>query len=520
MAVRNRRSSGQAVRRPAKVLIAVACRLFGASVIVVIGGTFIHPADAVILAVILVAAYPVVTFTRSQNELTKKGTELARTIPEITALKQSDAEAFTVFFTGRGPVNGSQPPRSLQGNQPPQIPAWLPTLPASTRDFQRHPHMIRGIGQAGAGRARHQSTPRWPTGARQTRLPGIPPERWSARTDAATRTDAAGNSSLSFCLSLTGSQRDSLILRGRRKSFAPGEILCHQGGPADHVILIMSGRVRVFVDDPGGRRLIAERGPGDVVGERAAFRARPRSATIIAVEPVQALIVSTRDFTSFVTEHPAVLELVEQQIYDRLAEGGSFSCPPGSAAWVGQNCSILFTDIAGFASVARDDHDRQVIRRVLYGILITAFDAAGIPWSCCHHEDRGDGVLIIVPPEIPTGWIVQRIVGHLATALRRHNRAAEDATRIQLRAALNVGPILSDTEGVCGQAVNHAARLLDAAPLKKKLAETRADLAFIASEFVFDNVIRHIPGLDDRTGYWRVSFRAKESRITAWVQLK
>jgi hypothetical protein len=29
----------------------------------------------------------------------------------------------------------------------------------------------------------------------------------------------------------------------------------------------------------------------------------------------------------------------------------------------------------------------------------------GRPWAECHHEDRGDGVLIIIPPRIP-GYLV------------------------------------------------------------------------------------------------------------------
>ena len=41
------------------------------------------------------------------------------------------------------------------------------------------------------------------------------------------------------------------------------------------------------------------------------------------------------------------------------------------------------------------------MRSGLYGSLRAAFVRSGIPWDLCYHEDRGDGVLILVPPEVP-----------------------------------------------------------------------------------------------------------------------
>jgi hypothetical protein len=66
---------------------------------------------------------------------------------------------------------------------------------------------------------------------------------------------------------------------------------------------------------------------------------------------------------------------------------------------------MLAVDIAGYTRADRDNDIRLYLRRSLYQILQDAFQGSGLPWAECHHEDRGDGVLIIIPPRIP-GYLV------------------------------------------------------------------------------------------------------------------
>ena len=65
---------------------------------------------------------------------------------------------------------------------------------------------------------------------------------------------------------------------------------------------------------------MAVRGPGQLIGERAALEVNPRSATVVALQTVVALVVSTADFAAFISTYPAVLKLVENQIFTRLRE--------------------------------------------------------------------------------------------------------------------------------------------------------------------------------------------------------
>jgi hypothetical protein len=61
--------------------------------------------------------------------------------------------------------------------------------------------------------------------------------------------------------------------------------------------------------------------------------------------------------------------------------------------------TIVVVDIAESSDPIRTNAHRLVIRKAMYSALATAFGRHD--WPRCHCEDRGDGVLILVPPEIP-----------------------------------------------------------------------------------------------------------------------
>ncbi len=90
---------------------------------------------------------------------------------------------------------------------------------------------------------------------------------------------------------------------------------------------------------------------------------------------------------------------------------------------------------------------------------------------------------------------------------------------MQLRVALNVGPVVSDPQGVSGEAIILAARILEAPVLKKELARSTADLGVIVSAFIYDSVVKHAPGSVDPGQYRHLRFRVKESTVTAWMYL-
>ena len=324
---------------------------------------------------------------------------------------------------------------------------------------------------------------------------------------------------VSFWGALDPTEREAFRAVAFSRTFAAGARLIREGDPADHVIVILSGRTMICLEENGTERVLAERGPGQLVGERGALQVTIRSASVIALETVQALVARTPDFAAFISAHPRVLAIVEGQLYDRLTEdpAGRVSPAPHRARspqlLIGENCTIILSDVVGFGARTRTDEDRRVIREALFSMTHIALQDLPDVWSW---DDRGDGLLTVVPPSVPTADVIAHMHKELPAALEEHNRAHRDAARIRLRVAINVGPVASDTMGVSGEAIIVTARMVEAPRFKEAMDRAGASLGVIASTFVYDHVIRHEPG---EKAYSQVRVDVKESRLPAWMKL-
>ena len=325
--------------------------------------------------------------------------------------------------------------------------------------------------------------------------------------------------SVSFWAALDPTEREALRSVAFSRTFAAGARLIREGDPADHVVVILSGRTLICLDEKGTERVLAERGPGQLVGERGALQVSVRSASVIALETVQALVVRTPDFAAFISAHPRVLAIVEGQVYDRLTEDpagwGSYTDHPARPRQplTGENCTVILSDVVGFGARTRTDEDRRVIREALFSMTHTALQDLPDVWSW---DDRGDGLLTVVPPIVPTSKVIAHLHKELPTALEEHNSAHRDSARIQLRVAIHVGPVATDTLGASGEAIIVTARMVDAPRFKEAMDKSRATLGVIASTFIYESVIRHDLSL---TGYSQVHVDVKESSIPAWMKL-
>jgi CRP-like cAMP-binding protein len=322
----------------------------------------------------------------------------------------------------------------------------------------------------------------------------------------------------SFWRELTLAEQEALRSVAARQDFRAGDRLMREGDQADHVMVIIEGHTRIVVDENGRERVLAERGPGELIGERSGLQHSVRSASVIAQEAAAVLTVGTEDFTAFVNAYPRVFDIVERQLYDRLTQ--PIADRPAAyevmqPLWNGQNCTILFSDVVAFSSRDRNDGDRLAIRKAL--LEMTLFVLRGIPgaWS----QDRGDGLLTVVPPSIPTADVMTLLHRELPAALDRHNSTGDEPIRFQLRIAVNVGPVTSDTIGVSGEAIIIAARLLEAPAFKNAIATSSANLGIIAPPFVFDTAIRHCLNSVELVGYSRIQAVTKGCRVRAWVKL-
>ncbi len=180
--------------------------------------------------------------------------------------------------------------------------------------------------------------------------------------------------------------------------------------------------------------------------------------------------------------------------------------------------TILVVDVEQFGDPTRSNLDRLAVRDGMYQSLTQAFMAAGVPWLDCDREDRGDGILVVIPPTVAKSVLVESIPEHLAATLTAHNNTHDAPGRIRLRMALHAGEIHYDDHGVVGRAIDHTFRMLNTSELKAALAQSTSALAIITSSWFYDEVIRHGPP-HIRSTFRPVHLLMKDAGTTAWISL-
>ncbi|GAA4236128.1 hypothetical protein GCM10022254_45020 [Actinomadura meridiana] len=194
----------------------------------------------------------------------------------------------------------------------------------------------------------------------------------------------------------------------------------------------------------------------------------------------------------------------------RAAKDGS---PPDGAS------VFLLCDVAEFSAAVRGDPVRVRVRGAMYAGLARSLGAAGVDWDECYREDRGDGVMIILRPDVKVESLLSEVLDQLRSEVRHHNEASSEAAQMRLRVAVGVGEAVSDGSGIVSSALTHTFRLLDAQPLKDAVREAETGIALIVSRRVYEDVVRHGRGRVDPGDYYRVEVRVKETVDEAWVMV-
>src|SRR4249919_3446571 len=110
-----------------------------------------------------------------------------------------------------------------------------------------------------------------------------------------------------FMARLRPADREELTARARTRRWPAGASLFLEGEQSSTVVVIASGRVKVFsLTEDGEEVLLAVRGQGALLGELSAVDGLPRSASVAALEPVVAHVLSVDVFRDFLTTHAAV----------------------------------------------------------------------------------------------------------------------------------------------------------------------------------------------------------------------
>ncbi|HEX8679448.1 MAG TPA: cyclic nucleotide-binding domain-containing protein, partial [Chthoniobacterales bacterium] len=110
------------------------------------------------------------------------------------------------------------------------------------------------------------------------------------------------------------------LLKEERYEF--GDVIVHQGDPADAFYVLLSGRARAIKTDQNGTEIaLATLRPGDVFGEAALGEGGTRNASIRCSTAVEVLRLARSDFLELCAEVPALKEQVEITKRHRALQG-------------------------------------------------------------------------------------------------------------------------------------------------------------------------------------------------------
>jgi CRP/FNR family cyclic AMP-dependent transcriptional regulator len=183
--------------------------------------------------------------------------------------------------------------------------------------------------------------------------------------------DPTSFGSTSFLRAIPLEAAADLRKRGKERRFSTGQALFREGDPPSTVAVILDGSVKVTAAGEGGSEaVLAVRGPGSIVGEFAAIDRSPRFASVIAVQPVRALVVPCPAFEEFLAETPVAALALLRLVVARLREGDRRRVEIGTLEVEARVARRLL-------ELARD-HGEDIDGRIEIRLLVTQDDLAGM----------------------------------------------------------------------------------------------------------------------------------------------
>jgi len=126
-------------------------------------------------------------------------------------------------------------------------------------------------------------------------------------------TDAALLAGVPFFKYLDDDERELLAKQIDEIAVSAGDMVFQVNDPGGIMYVIRKGRVEVFFNDDTGERIVLENpGPGEVFGEISFLDGGGRTASVLAVEDLEALAVDRDDLDKLFRVHPqAGLDIIQ-----------------------------------------------------------------------------------------------------------------------------------------------------------------------------------------------------------------
>jgi CRP-like cAMP-binding protein len=118
---------------------------------------------------------------------------------------------------------------------------------------------------------------------------------------------------------LNDEDRRELLQLARRRKFARGEVVFHEGDPGDTMHLVVRGHVGIRVTTPlGDVATLRILRPGEFFGELALLSPGPRSATAVALDKAETLGIGKGMLDELRTRRPAVDAIITEALANEI----------------------------------------------------------------------------------------------------------------------------------------------------------------------------------------------------------
>jgi CRP/FNR family cyclic AMP-dependent transcriptional regulator len=174
---------------------------------------------------------------------------------------------------------------------------------------------------------------------------------------------------VSLFSTLTPEQAEALAATVSKKRFKRGEILVEQGRKTDALYIVLTGRTRVLMTDNKGREVIlATLTSGDYVGEMSLIDNAPHSATVVADQQVDVLVLGRDSFLRCLGENIEMAHAVMRVLVQRLRKASENISSLALVGVYGRVAKVLLDSAVPEANgelLIRDKVSRQDIAKMV-----------------------------------------------------------------------------------------------------------------------------------------------------------
>lgn len=133
----------------------------------------------------------------------------------------------------------------------------------------------------------------------------------------------------------------------RRRRYPAGQVLCTEGDPAEHLIVLLDGRVKAGRASPEGREVLLAVEAAPVAFDKTALLVdAPHRATLTALTPVEVAYLPRSTVLGLVAAEPTVaarllrtLAATVRDLDDRLTDAAVRDVPSRVATWLVRRCA-------------------------------------------------------------------------------------------------------------------------------------------------------------------------------------